>query len=291
MPVAPFSALVCPFDGLPLSDRGASLACTRGHTFDRAREGYVNLLPVQDKASRDPGDSKEMVAARRRFLDTGAYVSIADALGDAVLTARERRPDPVPFTILDAGCGEGYYLAHLTQRLAAAARPEPVHLAGIDISKWAVRAAAKRTDVPAAWAVASNRRPPFAPGSVDLIICLFGFPVWEGFAAVQRPGGEVLLIDPGPDHLQELRALIYPEVKRGARPPLLAPPGYRAIAAQTVTAKTSLATPAALADLLAMTPHGHRATPDGRARLAACSSLDVTLDVELRTFVRDATAT
>ena len=287
MPLAPTPNLVCPFDSLPLADTGASLACPRGHTFDRAREGYVNLLPVQDKASRDPGDSKEMVAARRRFLETGAYEPIAEALGAAVLASLARRAATQPITVLDAGCGEGFYLDRLAAQLAA--RPETIHLAGIDISKWAVRAAAKRTSVPAAWAVASNRRPPFATGSIDLIACLFGFPVWDGFASVQPAGGEVILIDPGPDHLQELRALIYPEVKRGERPALAPQPGYTPLSAHAVTAHAHLATPQAIADLLAMTPHAHRATTDGRTRLAACTTLDVTIDVEVRTYVRLAT--
>jgi 23S rRNA (guanine745-N1)-methyltransferase len=286
MPLAAVPHLVCPFDTLPLTLRGASLACTNGHTFDFAREGYVNLLPVQDKASRDPGDSKEMVAARRRFLETGAYAPIAAALGDAVLAHLHRRvPTSGPVTILDAGCGEGAYLEQLAQRLTNAQRSEMIHLAGIDISKWAVRAAAKRA-VPASWVVANNRRPPFAPESVDLIVCLFGFPIWEGFAVVQAAGGEVVLIDPGPDHLQELRALIYPEVMRNARPALTPQLGYRPVAETAVTARTHVATPQAIADLLAMTPHAHRAKTEGLARLAAVATLDVTIDVTVRTYQR-----
>jgi 23S rRNA (guanine745-N1)-methyltransferase len=285
MPLAAAPQLVCPFDGLPLANRGTSHACANGHTFDRAREGYVNLLPVQDKASRDPGDSKEMVAARRRFLDTGAYAPIADALGDTVLTHLDRHASSRAVTILDAGCGEGTYLEQLARHLTAAQRAETIHLAGIDISKWAVRVAAKRT-VPVTWAVASNRRPPFAANSVDLILCLFGFPIWEGFAAVQPAGGEVVLIDPGPDHLQELRALIYPEVKRGARPALTPQPSYRPIAETAVTARAHVATKQAIADLLAMTPHAHRATAEGHARLAEAPSLDVTIDVAVRTYAR-----
>ncbi len=99
----------------------------------------MNLLPVQNKRSRDPGDSKEMVAARRRFLEAGHYQPIADAVAQAVLAGA------VPgrtLTCLDAGCGEGYYLRQLAATAAAEARP--LALAGLDISKWAVQAAAKR---------------------------------------------------------------------------------------------------------------------------------------------------
>ena len=287
--------LICPFDGLPLAsegpDQGTSLVCQRRHTFDRAREGYINLLPVQDKASRDPGDSKEMVAARHRFLNTDAYAPIAVALADAAAATLARRRRPGPAVILDAGCGEGYYLErlaqNLAQRLAAKDAAGTIQLAGIDISKWAVRVAAKR-NVSATWAVASNRRPPFARASVDLIVCLFGFPIWEGFAPVQPQGGEVILIDPGPDHLQELRAIIYPEVNRSARPSLTPQPGYAPVAESTHLSRAHIATPNAIADLLAMTPHAHRASSEGRTRLVACTTLDVTIDVVIRTYARTA---
>ncbi len=279
------AALICPIDGLPLTSRGASLVCAGRHTFDCAREGYINLLPVQDKASRDPGDSKAMVAARHRFLETGAYASIAGALAEVAVSTLARRKRPGPAVILDAGCGEGYYLERLGQQLSGMPGVESAHLIGIDISKWAVRAAAKR-GIPATWAVASNRRPPLAPGSVDLIVCLFGFPIWEGFAPVQPREAEVILVDPGPDHLQELRALIYPEVKRSARPTLTPQPGYAPVSEATHLSRAHIATPGAIADLLAMTPHGHRASQEGRARLAAHTTLDITLDVVIRTYAR-----
>ena len=71
MSVAGFDALACPLDGLPLQSTGTAWRCASGHSFDIASQGYTNLLPVQHKRSRDPGDSKEMVAARRRFLTAG----------------------------------------------------------------------------------------------------------------------------------------------------------------------------------------------------------------------------
>lgn len=288
MQLAAVPSLICPFDGLPLANQGTSLICPDRHTFDRAREGYVNLLPVQDKASRDPGDSKEMVAARRQFLETGAYASVANALAETTVSALARCTRSGPAVILDAGCGEGYYLDELAQRLAATSGAQTAQLAGIDISKWAVRAAAKRS-APVTWAVASNRRPPLAPGSVDLILCLFGFPIWEGFAPIQPMGGEIILVDPGPDHLQELRALIYPEVKRSARPSLAPQPGYTPVSEMTHLSCAHVPTPDAIANLLAMTPHAHRAASDGRTRLAACHTLDVTIDVVFRTYSRSDT--
>ena len=288
MEVVPVPMLVCPHEGAPLASRGNALVCVHKHSFDRAREGYVNLLPVQDKASLDPGDSKEMVAARRRFLETDAYAPIAAAVADETLGLMGESEPGSPYAILDAGCGEGYYLQALAVALSAQARPAVVQLAGIDISKWAVRAAAKRA-APVAWVVASNRRPPFAADSIDLVLCLFGFPVWPGFASVQRADGHVLMVDPGPDHLEEMRAIIYPEVRRSAAAAPIATPGYEQVSERRLRATAMLTSQAIIADLLAMTPHGHRATLQGRAALSERTSLEVTIDVIRRVFRRTPT--
>ncbi len=75
--ILPFQALTCPLDASPLRRDAALWRCSAGHSFDIAREGYIHLLPVQNKRSRDPGDRKEMVGARRRFLNAGHYQPIA----------------------------------------------------------------------------------------------------------------------------------------------------------------------------------------------------------------------
>jgi len=121
MSVTPFQALACPLDGTPLHCTGSTWNCAAGHSFDIASQGYTNLLPVQHKRSRDPGDSKEMVAARRRFLTAGFYQPIAAAVTRAVLAGL---PANGSSSCLDAGCGEGYYLRQL-----ASAVPEEQTLA------------------------------------------------------------------------------------------------------------------------------------------------------------------
>ena len=285
MLIAPHPTLVCPHDGASLTSHANSYVCPHGHSFDRAREGYVNLLPVGDKASRDPGDSKQMVAARRRFLETGGFEPIATAVAHTALALIIAHASTRPFTILDAGCGEGYYLQHLEKQLETVPGEATVHLTGIDISKWAVRAAAKRA-VPATWVVASNRRPPVPPASIDLVLCIFGFPIWPGFASVQPAGGHVLMIDPGPDHLLEMREIIYPEVIRRERGAAITADGYTQVSEHSIHATAHLATPGVIADLLSMTPHAHRANMAGQAALATRATLDVTIDVALRLFRR-----
>ena len=293
MSVSPFTALACPLDGAPLQRQGGSLRCADGHCFDLAAQGYVNLLPVQNKRSLDPGDSKEMVAARRRFLEAGHYQPIADAVAQAVLAGA------VPgrtLTCLDAGCGEGYYLRQLAA--TAAAEAHPLALAGLDISKWAVQAAAKRDlhdarsqagpspSPSTTWVVGSNAGLPVLPGTLDRVLCMFGFPVYGEFARVLRRGGELLQVDAGPEHLRELREVIYPTLKPERPAARQAPAGFEHLGTDTLRFPVHVDGAAPIADLLAMTPHLYRATAEGRARAAALTALTMTVDVRLGRYRR-----
>src|SRR5690606_17390998 len=143
-----FGRLCCPLDGQLLTLQERSWRCPAGHCFDVAGQGYVNLLPVQNKRSRDPGDSKEMVAARRRYLESGVYAPIAAGVARLLMDGLEGQ---APYACLDAGCGEGYYLRRLQERDE---RGE-LALIGLDISKWAVMAGA-RSSPGMRWLVGSN---------------------------------------------------------------------------------------------------------------------------------------
>lgn len=276
MSLTPFDQLTCPLDDSPLHREEGLWRCTHGHSFDIAREGYVNLLPVQHKRSLDPGDGKAMVAARRRFLNSGIYAPIAEALARLALSAGDES-----LACLDAGCGEGYYL----RRLAALAARRPLQLLGLDISKWAVQAAARQDGRPA-WVVGSNAKLPVPDGRLDRILCLFGFPVYGEFARALKPGGLLLQIDAGDDHLRELREVIYPVLKAPRSATADVPPGFVLQDSQRLRYATRLADPAMIADLLVMTPHLYKATAEGRARAAALPALDITVDVRLNVFCR-----
>lgn len=282
MNITPFQALACPLDGAPLHRNGSTWRCAAGHSFDVASQGYTHLLPVQQKRSRDPGDSKEMVAARRRFLNAGAYQPIAAAVSRAVLSDL---PPAATARCLDAGCGEGYYLRQLT---AADNDGQTLALLGLDISKWAVLSAAKQDPRPN-WVVGSNANLPVLPGTLDRVLCMFGFPVYAEFARVLKADGQLLQVDAGPDHLRELREIIYPTLKpeRMSEAPL--PAGFSLLSTETVRYPLALAGAEQIADLLAMTPHLYRASAEGRAKAAALTALSVTVDVRLMRLGRDAT--
>jgi 23S rRNA (guanine745-N1)-methyltransferase len=280
MAIIPFQALACPLDNKPLRRQGASWTCADGHCFDIASQGYTNLLPVQKKRSLDPGDSKEMVAARRRYLSAGHYAPIADAVSRAVLA---EHTSGKTLCCLDAGCGEGYYLRQLAA--AAIRNGQSLALLGLDISKWAVQAAAKQ-DKQTAWVVGSNAALPVLPVTLDCVLCMFGFPVYTEFARVLKPGGVLLQVDAGPDHLRELREIIYPTLKPARTEEAAAPAGFSRLSREVVSCRVDIAGAEQIADLLSMTPHLYRATAEGRARAAALREISLTVDVVVSRFGR-----
>ena len=285
MNVTPFLALNCPLDGTPLRRSDASWRCSVGHCFDAAAQGYTNLLPVQNKRSRDPGDSKEMVAARRRFLESGAYQPIAAAVSQAVLADLPSGS----LACLDAGCGEGYYLRQLADAAERSSEQQTLALLGLDISKWAVISAAKR-DKRSNWIVGSNANLPVPTAALDRVLCMFGFPVYAEFARVLKTGGLLLQVDAGPDHLRELRETIYPTLKAERTTPTAIPDGFTPDTTESIRYSLDLVGQAQIADLLAMTPHLYRATAEGRAKAAALTALAVTVDVRLICLRRHAGA-
>ena len=275
MTISPFEAFACPLDGSALQITDRSWRCVNGHSFDIARQGYIHLLPVQNKRSKDPGDNKEMVAARQRFLSSGFYQPLADVMNRAVFHEEFNEPS---INCLDAGCGDGYYMRQLAH---SASETIDIALMGLDISKWAVLSAAKQ-DKRLSWVVGSNANLPVLSETLDRILCLFGFPVYPEFARVLKSGGEIVQMDAGVDHLRELREIIYPEL-RAPRPDQKAmPEGFTNLDTSVIRYTLALPDKGSIADLLAMTPHLYRASADGLARAAELESLSVTVDVILR---------
>ena len=159
------SLFVCPLCGAALTRDERAYRCPAGHSFDIAREGYTHLLPANRKHSKAPGDDKAMAAARSAFLGKGYYAPLRDAICELGVSRTGDRP-----AVLDSGCGEGYYTAGLYQALLDAGK-SPV-MAGIDISKFILRLAAKR-EKRVEFAVASSYHLPVADASIDLLLNCF----------------------------------------------------------------------------------------------------------------------
>lgn len=245
--------------------------CAEGHSFDVAREGYVNLLPVQHRHSRAPGDEPRMVQARRQFLDAGHYAPLQSALNDQLRPLQPRR-------LLDVGCGEGYYTAAF-QEIA----PEVI---GLDISRPAVRLAARRTRA-VTWLVATAAHLPFADATVDTLCQLFTPLHPPELARVLAPDGVLLLATPSADHLLSLRARLFDQVEphRPLKLHAALQQDFDALSPVSLRFGLSLDGPA-LRQLLSMTPYAWRARPQRRAALEACEGLDTEAAFTLLPFRR-----
>ena len=272
--------LACPIDGKRLELNEKQLVCRHGHTFDIARQGYVNLLPVQHKRSKQPGDSKEMILARTQFLNSGCYEPIAKKLAEIIL---EQTSDNNELCLMDAGCGEGYYFNYVFNVLKDKPSCNEFSLVGIDISKAAIVQSAKRNKL-ITWVVGTNRQPPVADASVDIILCLFGFQSLNVFYKKLKPDGKVILVDPGAEHLKELRKIIYAEVKKSEPQDLsdIEESEFLLIDRQSLNYKMGGIKREQLSNLLIMTPHFYRATKAGKEAAAKVNQLDLTVDVVFR---------
>jgi 23S rRNA (guanine745-N1)-methyltransferase len=190
---------LCPLCQQPLQLTAKQYQCHNRHSFDIAREGYVNLLPVQQKNSKDPGDNKDMMQARRAFLHAGWYGPLAKALSATLAPL-------APTTLLDLGCGEGYYTSLLQQALPQA------QFFGVDISKSAIKYAAKANSN-IAFSVASAYQLPFADNSFDAIVRIYAPSKAGELQRLLKPGGHLLTVTPGPNHLVQIKQAVYDEVR------------------------------------------------------------------------------
>ncbi|BFM47918.1 putative RNA methyltransferase [Marinomonas sp. THO17] len=269
--------LTCPIDGEYLQRQAGSLTCSRGHTFDLAKTGYVNLLPVQNKRSKDPGDSKDMVSSRQNFLNLEHYLPIIDA----IMTGWPKAAWQPQMRILDAGCGEGYYLHHLGQAFEKAAIP--VERVGLDISKWAVTAASKR-DKTVSWIVGSNASLPVPDQRFDVILCLFGFPVFHEFQRTLVDSGYLLLVESGPQHLIELREILYDSIHPYKATYSEGVTGFELESEYSKQFTFSLMSQQQIQYLLSMTPHIHKASYQGKQQIKQLDKISVTADIKLRWY-------
>ena len=264
--------LICPVCGGSLSRSEREYRCENRHSFDIARQGHVNLLVVQQKHSLNPGDTREQVLSRRTFLEGGFYEPIADALCGAAKELGARGP------ILDVGCGEGYYCT----RLAAALEAE---LAGLDISKEAVRCAAAKYKGPQ-WICGTAAHLPVKNSSVGTLTSLFALTLPEEFHRVLAPDGLYFQVLAAQDHLLGLKSIIYPELKLKEKDSVPELPGFRRIKSIPIRF-TFTVEGEQVRNLLSMTPHVYRISKQGAERLAATKKLTDTASAVLNVFSRE----
>ena len=266
------SLFCCPICGQPLEREEKSYTCPKRHCYDVAKEGYVNLLPANKKHAKDPGDDKDMVTARTRFLEGGHYAPLRDALAALVVEKK-------PVAVLDSGCGEGWYTAGVCEALRCNGLTDRV--AGVDLSRSALKKAARRTKE-AEFAVASVYHLPVADRSVDMLINCFSPLAAEEFRRVLRPEGSFLYVVPGAKHLWELKQVLYENPYENAEEET-AYDGFSYETILPVEFTMELDAPA-LQDLFRMTPYCWKTPKAGVERLHALEGLKVSAGFRIHVF-------
>ena len=263
----------CPICGAPLTREGRTYTCPNRHCYDVAREGYVHLLPANQKHSTNPGDDKAMIAARTAFLDGDYYAPLRETLCTVVSAHGGQNPK-----ILDVGCGEGYYTQGLAQLPGA-------QIAGVDLSKAGLKKAARRVNE-GEFAVASVYHLPVADEAVDVVVDCFAPLALEEYRRVLRKGGLFVYVVPAPQHLMEMKAVLYdtpypnPEERVEYE-------GFSYVDILPVTTTFTLPDQASIQALFGMTPYAWKTPRAGVERLEQLEQLTVTADFRVHVFRRE----
>lgn len=258
--------------------------CAQNHSFDPAKAGYLNLLLSQHKKSKQPGDSPEMVKARQDFLEAGYYAPMAQRVAQvlydlAPLSAQPRQ-------ILDMGCGEGYYASQILA--ATPTGQDPLLFSGVDVSKTAVTLAARR-GLAGQWAVASVYQLPFFEQTFELALSVFSPLSPEETARVLKPGGHLVMVGPGPTHLQGLMAEIYAQVQAHQGNPVLKHHLDQSQWEPVATHEVLLSLEVLGGDifnLLTMTPYYWKCDPETQARFQRMERLYTPAHFEIQVYRR-----
>lgn len=193
--------LSCPRCGQPFALSGTSLRCTRNHCYDLCAKGYVNLAPQHDQ-SREKYDAA-LFESRSIVLESGFYAPVLDAVSHML----KARFGDAPFTLMDAGCGEGYYARSLASRFPAAS------VMGLDLSRDGIRAAARKPgDV--LWLVADLKQLPLADRSTDVVLDVLTPASYDAFRRVLKEDGELIKVIPDSDYLCEIRSAFQPHLRQ-----------------------------------------------------------------------------
>lgn len=265
------SFFTCPVCSKPL-EGDKTFKCEQGHSYDKNKHGYLNLLMSNAASSKRHGDDRLMVIARSEFLEQGHYAPVRDALTDALLRHAHKG-----MRVLDAGCGEGWYTAHFANSLSEYA---PV-VAGVDISKDALRQAAKRGLKELA--VASTAKLPVASDSCSAVLNIFSPPELAQFHRVLAPDGVLIRALPMENHLLGLKQAVYDT-------PLLNPApvtnieGFRLLEATPVQYTITLNSAEDIWNLFTMTPYYYKTGKSDQEKLKALQHLTTEVEILVLTY-------
>ncbi len=261
----------CPVCREPLQKQEKQYRCKSGHSFDIARSGYVNLL--LDNGRGRHGDDKKMVAARSAFLEKGFYRPLCDKTVELCVQYAVEGG-----VLADCGCGECYYTAAVAQQV-------PMQVYGIDISKAALAAGARRSRM-LRLAVASSKALPFADAGVDIVLNLFSPLQAEEFYRVLKPGGILIRAIPLERHLMQLKCRIY-EKPYENKPENRNIPGFSLLEERAVQYEFFLKSNEDIRNLFQMTPYYYKTGRNDQAKLAGLNELTCTAAFGLLAYRRN----
>lgn len=269
--------LMCPVCGLTLRLEGKTYRCEKGHCFDCAKSGYVNLLPPAPGGKRH-GDDKLMVKARTDFLDKGFYDPLAECIAEFTADCKEET-----LHIIDAGCGEGKYTVDVLDHLTACGKTADI--VGIDISKEALICAARRSKE-VKLCVASTAHMPLADGCADVVLNIFSPLMVEEFARVLKPGGCLICAVPLEKHLWELKALIYDTPYENPTPSVELS-GFTLIERQDLRYEIELNSGEEIADLFKMTPYYYKTGIADQKKAESAAYLKTTVEFGVLVYQKE----
>lgn len=266
---------MCPVCKLSLELEDRIFRCENNHCYDQAKQGYVNLLAIKNKQSKDPGDNKEMIAARRQFLEAGYYDSLVERMQAVILDL-----GPAGISLLDSCCGEGYY----TSKMQAYEELEIEDCYGFDVSKSAIRAAAKKyKDI--GFFIANVQDIPMEDESVDIIQTVFSPLFSAEFERVLKDEGYLMVVSSGPEHLKELALLVYDNYKPHTyNPGAQLSASFKRVSMSGLKYEIELTDKDHLMALLKMTPYYWNTVPEKLASIKRLDHLKVTCDFSISLF-------
>lgn len=264
--------LICPICKSPLNRSEKTYRCENNHSYDVAKEGYVNLLPVQKKNSKNPGDNKEMIIARRSFLESGHY----NPLVDQIIATIDHKENT---TLLDAGCGEGYYTGQIANRL------KEINILGFDISKEAIKKAAKKykNDF---FFIAGMTEIPILEKTIHTYLTIFAPVNATEINRVLANNGQVIIVSAGPNHMREIAEEIYESyIPHDYNPVPVLASHFDLKNKETVTFTITLKDKYEIKSMLQMTPY-YWSSDEETMKHILSKEITITCDFQIHEFER-----
>lgn len=265
------SFFVCPVCNSVLLEQESKYSCENNHCFDKAKQGYVNLLMSQQSSLKRHGDDKLMVKSRRDFLEDGYYSELSDEI--CLTVNKIKKNDSV---LIDVGCGEGYYTTK------AKTHCDLHTVFGIDISKNALQYAAK-IDKSIKYAVASAFQLPFATKSSDIILNIFAPCAYDEFERVLKDNGFLIKVVPLSEHLWELKEAIYKEPYKN-KPEIKNDKLFHLVDSKELKYSITLKTSEDIYNLFTMTPYYYKTSKEDAEKLLKLETLTTTVHFAIEIY-------